>query len=52
MFSTLRPEVLEAMRGWAGAGWVPMRRLTTPAERRRLRELEAREAAERSDAEE
>jgi NAD(P)-dependent dehydrogenase (short-subunit alcohol dehydrogenase family) len=32
VFSTLPPEVLEAMRGWAGAGWVPMRRLTTPAD--------------------
>ena len=32
MFSTLPPEVLETMRGWAGAGWVPMRRLTTPAD--------------------
>ena len=32
MFSALPPEVLETMRGWAGAGWVPMRRLTTPAD--------------------
>src|SRR3954470_2216599 len=32
VFSTLPPEVLEALRGWAGAGWVPMGRLTTPAD--------------------
>ena len=32
VFSTLAPEVLETMRGWAGAGWVPMRRLTTHAD--------------------
>jgi len=32
VFSTLPPEVLETMRNWAGAGWVPMRRLTTPAD--------------------
>ena len=32
VFSTLPPEVLDALRGWAGAGWVPMGRLTTPAD--------------------
>jgi enoyl-[acyl-carrier protein] reductase III len=32
VFSTLPPEVLGALREWAGAGWVPMRRLTTPAD--------------------
>src|SRR3954469_13830659 len=32
VFSTLPSEVLEALRGWAGAGWVPMGRLTTPAD--------------------
>lgn len=32
VFSTLPPQVLEMLRGWAGAGWVPMRRLTTPAD--------------------
>jgi NAD(P)-dependent dehydrogenase (short-subunit alcohol dehydrogenase family) len=32
VFSTLPPEVLEALRGWAGAGWIPMGRLTTPAD--------------------
>ena len=25
-------EVLESIRDWAEAGWVPMRRLTTPAD--------------------
>jgi NAD(P)-dependent dehydrogenase (short-subunit alcohol dehydrogenase family) len=32
VFSILPPAVLEALRGWAGAGWVPMGRLTTPAD--------------------
>ena len=32
VFSTLPPEVLAALRGWAGAGWVPVGRLTTPAD--------------------
>src|SRR3712207_3536467 len=32
VFSTLPPEVLGMMREWAGAGWVPMRLLTTPAD--------------------
>lgn len=32
VFSTLPPEVLGMMREWAGAGWEPMRRLTTPAD--------------------
>jgi enoyl-[acyl-carrier protein] reductase III len=32
VFSTLPPEVLDALRGWAEAGWVPMGRLTTPAD--------------------
>lgn len=32
VFSTLPPEVLSMLREWAGAGWVPMRRLTTPAD--------------------
>ncbi|MDO9713349.1 SDR family oxidoreductase [Paracraurococcus lichenis] len=32
VFSTLPPEVLGVLREWAGAGWVPMRRLATPAD--------------------
>ena len=32
VFSTLPPEVLRTIRGWAEAGWVPMQRLTTPAD--------------------
>src|SRR5919205_1190958 len=32
VFSTLPPQVLRTIRGWAEAGWVPMRRLTTPAD--------------------
>jgi NAD(P)-dependent dehydrogenase (short-subunit alcohol dehydrogenase family) len=32
VFATLPPAVLEVLRGWAGTGWVPMRRLTTPAD--------------------
>lgn len=32
VFATPPPEVLEALRGWAAAGWVPMRRLTRPAD--------------------
>jgi NAD(P)-dependent dehydrogenase (short-subunit alcohol dehydrogenase family) len=32
VFSTLPPTVLQMIRGWAEAGWVPMRRLTTPAD--------------------
>jgi NAD(P)-dependent dehydrogenase (short-subunit alcohol dehydrogenase family) len=32
VFTTLPPEVLQGLRGWAEAGWVPMRRLTTPAD--------------------
>jgi NAD(P)-dependent dehydrogenase (short-subunit alcohol dehydrogenase family) len=32
VFATLPSSVLEALRDWAGAGWVPMRRLTTPAD--------------------
>ena len=32
VFATLPPQVLAALREWAGAGWVPMRRLTTPAD--------------------
>jgi NAD(P)-dependent dehydrogenase (short-subunit alcohol dehydrogenase family) len=32
VFNTLPPAVLETIRGWAQAGWVPMERLTTPAD--------------------
>jgi len=32
VFSTLPPTVLQMIRRWAEAGWVPMRRLTTPAD--------------------
>jgi NAD(P)-dependent dehydrogenase (short-subunit alcohol dehydrogenase family) len=32
VFNTLPPEVLQMMRKWAESGWVPMRRLTTPAD--------------------
>jgi NAD(P)-dependent dehydrogenase (short-subunit alcohol dehydrogenase family) len=32
VFNTLPPAVLEMLRKWAGSGWVPMRRLTTPAD--------------------
>ena len=32
VLSTLPPEVLGTMREWAGAEWVPMRRLTTSAD--------------------
>jgi enoyl-[acyl-carrier protein] reductase III len=32
VFSTLPPEVLQMLRNWAESGWVPMRRLTTPAD--------------------
>jgi NAD(P)-dependent dehydrogenase (short-subunit alcohol dehydrogenase family) len=32
VFSTLPPAVLQTLRGWAKEGWVPMRRLTTPAD--------------------
>ena len=32
VFNTLPAEVLESIKGWAEAGWVPMRRLTTPAD--------------------
>lgn len=32
VFSTLPPQVLEMIRSWASAGWVPMRRLTKPAD--------------------
>jgi len=32
VFNTLPSEVLETIRGWAESGWVPMRRLTTPAD--------------------
>jgi NAD(P)-dependent dehydrogenase (short-subunit alcohol dehydrogenase family) len=32
VFSTLPPEVLQMLRKWAESGWVPMRRLTTPAD--------------------
>lgn len=32
VFSTLPPAVLEMLRDWAGSGWVPMGRLTTPAD--------------------
>lgn len=37
VFSTLPPEVLDALRGWAGAGWVPMGRLTDTGRCRRRR---------------
>lgn len=32
VFSTLPSAVLEMLRAWAADGWVPMRRLTTPAD--------------------
>jgi len=32
VFSTLPAAVLETLRDWAKDGWVPMRRLTTPAD--------------------
>jgi len=32
VFNTLPPEVLEMLRKWASSGWVPMGRLTTPAD--------------------
>lgn len=32
VFNTLPPEVLKTISGWAESGWVPMRRLTTPAD--------------------
>jgi NAD(P)-dependent dehydrogenase (short-subunit alcohol dehydrogenase family) len=32
VFNTLPPEVLQMLRRWAESGWVPMRRLTTPAD--------------------
>lgn len=32
VFNTLPPQVLEMLRSWASAGWVPMGRLTTPAD--------------------
>jgi enoyl-[acyl-carrier protein] reductase III len=32
VFNTLPPEVLQMLRTWAESGWVPMRRLTTPAD--------------------
>lgn len=32
VLNTLAPEVLEMIKSWALAGWVPMRRLTTPAD--------------------
>jgi NAD(P)-dependent dehydrogenase (short-subunit alcohol dehydrogenase family) len=32
VFNTLPPEALQMMRAWAASGWVPMRRLTTPAD--------------------
>ena len=32
VFNTLPPEVLQMLRKWAASGWVPMRRLTTPAD--------------------
>jgi NAD(P)-dependent dehydrogenase (short-subunit alcohol dehydrogenase family) len=32
VFSTLPAAALEMLRGWAKEGWVPMRRLTTPAD--------------------
>jgi enoyl-[acyl-carrier protein] reductase III len=32
VFNSLPPEVLQSLRKWAESGWVPMRRLTTPAD--------------------
>lgn len=32
VFNTLPPEVLDMLRKWAASGWVPMGRLTTPAD--------------------
>jgi NAD(P)-dependent dehydrogenase (short-subunit alcohol dehydrogenase family) len=32
VFSTLPAAVLDMLRDWAKDGWVPMRRLTTPAD--------------------
>lgn len=32
VFATLPPAVLDTLRDWAGDGWVPMGRLTTPAD--------------------
>ena len=32
VFNSLPPEVLQMIRRWAESGWVPMRRLTTPAD--------------------
>ena len=32
VFNTLPAEVLQMLRKWAESGWVPMRRLTTPAD--------------------
>jgi NAD(P)-dependent dehydrogenase (short-subunit alcohol dehydrogenase family) len=32
VFNTLPSAVLQMIKGWAEAGWVPMRRLTTPAD--------------------
>ena len=32
VFNTLPPEVLRMIKTWAESGWVPMRRLTTPAD--------------------
>ena len=32
VFNTLPPAVLQMLRGWAEEGWVPMGRLTTPAD--------------------
>ena len=32
VFNTLPAEVLQTLRKWAESGWVPMRRLTTPAD--------------------
>ena len=32
VFNSLPPEVLQMLRKWAESGWVPMRRLTTPAD--------------------
>ena len=32
VFSTLPPEILRDMKNWAESGWVPMRRMTTPAD--------------------
>ena len=32
VFNTLPPEVLQMLRKWAESGWVPMRRLTNPAD--------------------